>query len=194
MEQRYETYKRNSISGSTSKRDPNRRIRMRYGDYKKTIKVTAIATAIAVSAALAGGNLYVNKVHDNFVIGRMERDFHAEYISPETHRTNDNQHYFYDYSDIARNMEGMEDYDEGIYLLVHDIGKYQADKVLAYTNYGNFDNYLTEHNYKDSKEFDKEMSRKILLEEQIEKNNIEINNMLKDNLPIQEETIYGGNK
>lgn len=194
MEQRYETYKKASTTGSAAKRDPNRRIRMRYSDYKRTIKATAIATAIAVSAILAGGNVYVDKISKDITLGKMQRDFHIEYIAPETHRTDDNEHYFYDYSDIAYKMDNSENYEETLYFLVKDIGEYQANRVLTYTEYKDFDTYLATHNYKDEKDFDKTISKKILLEQEIDKKNVEINDMLKDHQPTPETNIYGGNK
>ena len=192
--ERYENYRRQSTTGASAKRDPNRRIRMKYSDYKKTIKTVAIATAITVSVVLAGTNMYAGTIHDRMTTGRMINDFHREYIAPETHRTNDNQHYFYDYFDIANRMEQMEDFDEGVYLLVNDIGEYQADRVLAYTDYDNFENYLNTHNYKDSDDFNKTMSKKIVLEEEIENKNNEIRNMLQDHTVTPQDTTYGGNK
>lgn len=192
--ERYENYRRQSTTGASAKRDPNRRIRMKYSDYKKTIKTVAIATAITVSVVLAGTNMYAGTIHDRMTTGRMINDFHREYIAPETHRTNDNQHYFYDYFDIANRMEQMEDFDEGVYLLVNDIGEYQADRVLAYTDYDNFENYLNTHNYKDADDFNKTISKKIVLEQEIENKNNEIRNMLQNHTVTPQDITYGGNK
>ena len=193
--ERANQYRKRSTSGSSARRDPNRRIRMKYGDYKKSLKITAIATAVAVSLAIAGGTHYVDKVKDNVYLGQMGQDFRTEYIVPETHRTNDNQHYFYDYMDIAHHMKESENFDELVYLLTATLGDYQADQVMVYTDYKGLDNYLEQHNFEDSKEFIKVMEEKVLAEKDIEEQAKEMNQMLEDHkIELNEKLITGGTK
>ena len=193
--ERYAEYRRRSTSGSSAKRDPNRRIKMRYSDYKRTLKATAIASAIAISLVLAGGSHYVDTIKDKMYLGQLAGEFKTEYIAPETHRTNDNEHYFYDYMDIAHHMKEAEDFDEKVYLLTATLGDYQADQVMVYTDYKGLDNYLAQHNFNDSEEFIKVMEEKTLAEKEMNEQAKAMNEMLEDhNVELNDRLITGGAK
>lgn len=149
--------KEQSMSGDSGKRSPDRKIRMKYKDYKKTIAAIAIASAIATTTVIGGGQAVIHQTKDSISIGSMCMDFQRDCISKETHRTDDMQHYFYDYADIASYIEGMDDFDLGVFLSYETIGEHQTDQVMRYTNYRSFENYLEAHDYEDSKEFSKDM-------------------------------------
>ena len=189
----YDSYKRRSTTGASAKRNPNRKIRMTYKNYKNTLMAVSIATAITVSGLIAGGSHLVDKMQDSMTIGQLHTDFRMEYIVPETHRTQDNQHYFYDYDDIARHLEEYGDFDIGVYLLVTDIGEYQTDRVMHYTNYDTVASFLERSGYKDLDDFKKTMEKKISIKHEMETDKEELKQMMEEH-PVenQNEDIYGG--
>ena len=193
--ERYAEYRKRSTSGGSARRDPNRKIKIRYSDYKRTIKAAAIAAAIAISLILVGGNHLVNDIQDKVYLGQLAKDFRTEYIAQETHRTNDNEHYFYDYMDIANHMEKSEDFDEKVFLLTATLGDYQADQVMVYTDYKGLDNYLAQHNFENSEDFIKVMEEKALAEKEINEQATEMNEMLDNhNIELNDQLITGGTK
>ena len=191
----YNSYKNNSIIGGTSKRDPNRTINIKYKNYKRTITAVSLATAITVSGLIIGGEHLVNKIQNKITTGMLVRDFHFEYIAPETHRTDDNEHYFYDYDDIAKSMQESEDFQEAVYLLIKDLGEYQTDKVLQYTEYKDLNTFLETNNWKNQEAFIKDIEKRISLENDIKNEQRQLDKMFeKHNMLDNDENIYGGIK
>lgn len=156
-----------SISGGSGKYDKNRTIRMKYRDFSRSLKAVAAATAIATTIVIGAGSSLVDNFKEACVINRLSHEFQVECISPETHRTNDNQHYFYDYDDIAYYIEGMDDFEVGVYLFNINTSDYQTDRVMDWTKYDSFDAFLQAHSYKDSDEFRSDMRDRLAKEESV---------------------------
>ena len=165
----YGNYKKASLSGKSGKRKKEI-IKISLETYQNNLKKVAIASAITVSLAIAGGMHLANNIKDGMVINNMAYQFQVNVISPETHRTDNNQYYFYDYNDIADRIEAMDNPDLGYYLFYKNTGTYQTDKVLQETRYGGFDEYLAEHNYENEKDFSKTMEEVALSTNQLKEN------------------------
>lgn len=159
--------KEKSLNGGTCRLNKNRTISMRYSTFSRHVRCVAAATAIATTLVIGGGNFLIDRAKDNVTIHRLASEFRTECISPETHRTNDNQHYFYDYMDIADYINNMDDFDTGVYLFNVCTSDYQTDCVMTYTSYNSFDAYLKSHSYADSDDFRKVMRERLTIEDDV---------------------------
>lgn len=172
--------KEQSLEGESGKRDPNRKIKMKLKDYKKTLAAVAIAASIATSVVIGGGSAVANHLNESMLVGSLISDFRQECIYKETHRTDDLQHYYYDYPDIATYIEGMEDFDLGVYLAYKSIGEHQTDQVMRYTNYRSFENYLETHDFDDAAAFDKAMKKQAALTAEVNQKQEELKQMKEE--------------
>ena len=172
--------KEQSLEGESGKRDPNRKIKMKLKDYKKTLAAVAIAASIATSVVIGGGSAVANHLNESMLVGSLISDFRQECIYKETHRTDDLQHYYYDYPDIATYIEGMEDFDLGVYLAYKSIGEHQTDQVMRYTNYRSFENYLEAHDFDDAAAFDKAMKKHAALTAEVNQKQEELKQMKEE--------------
>lgn len=180
--------KEQSMSGESGKKDPNRKIRMKYKDYKRTIAAVAIAASIATGVVIGGGAHVTNQLKDSFIVNSMCTDFRKDCISKETHRTYDLQYYYYDYPDIASYIESMDDYDLGVYLCHQTIGEHQTDQVMRCTDYRSYENFLEAHGYKDTKDLRKYATTIAVLTDEVDKKNEEIARMREEHPELIDES------
>ena len=183
--------RKNSMSGESGRRTGEKRVKMTVREYKTRLKILAVAVAAATSVAVSCVPGAIKTVSDNWTVNKMMNSFHVEYVSPETHRTDDNEHYFYDYDDIAQHLEEYGDFDEAVYLLNRDIGYYQTGQVLRWTPYESFTNYLAEKGYKDEEEFQDDMKKRIILEMELEDMKEELQKMESEHTS-EHDTSMGG--
>ena len=156
-------FKRSSMSGETGRRTGKKYVKIPMDVYKARLKVLAAAVALFTSVAVSCVPGAIKTVSNNWTINKMMSEFHSEYVTPETHRTDDNEHFFYDYNDIARHLEEYGDFDEAVFLLNRDIGYYQTGQVLRWTEYGSFTGYLEEKGYKNEEDFQDDMKEQIIM-------------------------------
>lgn len=188
----YERMRERSTTGKPVKRNRERRIKMKYSDFIKGIKKVVAATSVVVvlitSAGMSLGAHAIENIQDKMVVNSMVKEFRVNVINDETHRTADREHYFYDYADIASKMEeNYDDFDEALYCLVSNIGEYQSDQVLIYTDYKTVDNYLKTNGYEDLDEFKDEISKRIVLEKEVDEKTAEIEQMKAEHQTSSEE-------
>lgn len=160
-EENYQRMLKSSTRGGSSSRTYRKR-KAKFDTSQRKMKKLLGAAVVGAVVAVAGMNLS-DKVMERSVINGLAYEFHDQVIRPETHRTDDYKNYYYDYSDILRAVESMEDFDEGVFLLTESIGDYQTGLVLAGSEYGSFTNYKKVKGYEDTKSFAKAMSEQILL-------------------------------
>lgn len=187
-----EAIRRNSMSGESGKRTGEKKIKMTLSEYKMRLKVLAVAVAAVTSVALSCVPGAVKTVSDNWTVNKLMNEFHVTYVSPETHRTDDNEHFFYDYDDIAQHLEEYGDFDEAVYLLNRDIGYYQTGQVLRWTPYESFTNYLEEKGYKDEEEFQDDMKKQIIMSIEIDEMREELSQMQAAHTSEYDFSTYGG--
>ncbi len=192
----YSRYRDQSLHGDAVRREHKKK-KVSYNQYRASLAAVCVATTIAVSGLIGIGNHVHQSISDTMVLNQMLGDFQANVINPETHRTNDNQNYFYDYGDIARRMEEMDDFDVALYLLDSNLGDNQSARVLSHTSVNNWDNYLSSHNYQDSQEFREAMRERVLLESEISNKQEELRKMTQEHESTQQDDdtlTFGGNK
>lgn len=190
-----EAIRKKSMSGETGKRTGERRIKMTLSSYKKRLKMLAAAVALVTSVAVSCVPGAIKSVSDSWTVNKLMSDFHQEYVQPETHRTDDNKHFFYDYNDIARHLEEYGDFDEAVYLLNKDIGYYQTGHVLRWTPYESFTNYLEKKGYEDEEEFQDDMKKQIIMGIELEEMKEELRKMQEEHSSdLDEEVGLGGKK
>lgn len=173
----YQNMYEKSVSGSEVRRTHKKR----KSDYKKSHKkLKMLLGATVVGAAITLGITgFTSHMKDNAVINGLASDFHDQVIRPETHRTDDFQHYYYDYMDILQSMKQMDDFDAAVFFLSECVGEYQTGEVLKLTDYGSFDGYMQAKGFSDAEEFSKEMRERILLEEDVYDKSEELSRMLQ---------------
>ena len=153
-----------SMSGDVGRRTKEKMIKMPLKVYKARLKALAACVAVVTSVAVSCVPGAVKTVSDNWTVNKLINSFHTEYVAPETHRTDNNEHFFYDYDDIAVHLNEYGDFDEAVYLLNRDIGYYQTGQVLRWTPYGSFTEYLNQKGYTDEEDFQDNMKDRIVKE------------------------------
>lgn len=187
-----EAIRRNSMSGESGRRTGDKKIKMKLSTYKMRLKVLAVAVAAATSVAFSCVPGAIKTVSDNWTVNRLMNEFHMTYVTPETHRTDDNEHFFYDYDDIAAHLEEYGDFDEAVYLLNRDIGYYQTGQVLRWTPYESFTNYLEEKGYTNEEEFQDDMKKQIIMGIEIQEMREELHQMQAAHTSEYDSSTYGG--
>lgn len=186
-----ESIRKKSMSGESGRRTGERKIRLPISVYKARLKMLAVAVAAVTSVAVSCVPGAIKSVSDNWTINKLTNDFHYEYVRPETHRTDDNEHFFYDYDDIAKHLEEYGDFDEAVFLLNRDIGYYQTGQVLRWTPYESFTNYLSEKGYEDEDDFQDDMRSQVLMGIEIQEMRDELANMQAAHTS-EHDSVYGG--
>lgn len=189
-EEKYGRYKRESLSGESGKRN-NEKIKISLKTYQKNLAIIAATSALTVALAIGGGTIAANNIKDSITLNSLAYQFSREVISPETHRTDNNQYYFFDYSDIADRIFSMENPDLGFYLFYANEGRYQTDKLMQETRYRSFENYLQEHNFEDEKDFEKTMEKVAILTNDVNENNEKLEEIAREHKKNDNQS-YGG--
>lgn len=184
--------RRNSMSGESGRRTGEKKIKMTLSAYKMRLKILAVAVAAATSVAFSCVPGAIKTVSDNWTVNKLMNEFHITYVTPETHRTDDNEHFFYDYDDIAAHLEEYGDFDEAVYLLNRDIGYYQTGQVLRWTPYESFTNYLEEKGYTDEEEFQDDMKKQIIMGIELQEMREELHQMQAAHTSEYDSSTYGG--
>ena len=175
----YERARKKSTSGKPSMRR-REQIRMSKKDFLQRLKAVAGVAAVSTVLLIGVGNLTFNQIRDIIVRDEAILEFKADYISPETHRTDDGKYYFYDYEDIADKMKESEDFDESVYLLYSNVGENQTSLVLEHTDYGSFQSYLEQRNYENAEDFKKDMEKRIIINLEMDEKEEELRRMAEE--------------
>ncbi len=128
-EEMYERARKNSV-GEEKK---VRYVKMSKETYVARLKATFIAGAmiavLATSALVYGGHALSENLNESKIV-REEISSYSQLVNNETHRTDDNQHYFYDTYDIASELTSdQENIDKGIYGVYSNIGYNETNKI-----------------------------------------------------------------
>lgn len=186
----YTNMRNNSLNGSTVHRNRKRVVKMRLSDY---IKRMGIVAGVSALIAVAGVNLAgeaIDKFSSKIELAKMASDFRVEAINPNTHRTDDNENYWYDYGNIANEIEDFDDnLGVGIYFCLRDLGEVQTERVMQYTEYETLDKYFETANYKDKDEFKDKIEQEILLSNELDEKQAELLRMQAEHRVITNEDI-----
>lgn len=182
-----ERLRKNSTSGSSTKRTKKTKVVMSKKIYHNRMKALFVAGAITAGVVLGAGSNLVSNYQDNLVVGGMVGEFRTNVINKDTHRTDDNEHYWYDYSSIHNKMkENYDNYDEAVYYCEKSIGEYQTDQVMACSNeYESYQEFLEKNGYKDTKDFEKHIEKRIVLSNELKDKKEELQAMQDDHAQSQ---------
>ena len=72
-------------------------------------RIKALGLACLVAGGVTVSAMIAREFHQNSVITPHVMSFHEHYVHPNTHRTWDNQNYYYDYEDIAKYLNTEHD-------------------------------------------------------------------------------------
>lgn len=115
-----------------------RYVNMRRDDYIKNLKITFVSGAIIAILAAGGlvfaGHTVINNANQ-YKIVNQELSEYSTIVNENTHRTDDNQNYFYDTYDIASAIsKDQSDIDKAIYGVYSNIGYNKANKLSQMDN------------------------------------------------------------
>ena len=131
-------------------------------------RIKYVSSVVLVSAGINMGGHLVSETADNLTLRYAENDFWDEAVENNIHKTDDGQHFYYDYAVIGDYVENMDDSLEGVYFLNKTISAH-VDDVLQYTSYENLDNAIVASGYKDLDEFMDSYKKQILLDIELDK-------------------------
>ena len=132
MSNREEMYER-ARQKSVGEEKKVRYVKMTREAYIARLKATFLAGAmiavLATSALVYGGHALSENLSESKIV-REETSSYSQLVNNETHRTNDNEHYFYDTYDIASELTNdQENIDKGIYGVYMNIGYNEGNKI-----------------------------------------------------------------
>jgi len=139
---------------------------IRVQKQKRAIRFHRIEGAIIAVALMASMYFTVPKVVDAFT-DYTNDSYHAGYhmVMEETHRTDDYQNFWFDYSDIAAGFEEGMDFDSYVYGVYNRIlGSGSGRSIInmndfffqmyhrGYTEYSSFEDYCLAHGFSKEKD------------------------------------------
>ena len=203
---RYEEQGRNVVRKSTMTPAQRERAKVIKAQQRKKERQRRLAGLCA--ACLVVGGIAVNTVSnviDSYkemgAVYSQTSEFRKDVISPNTHRTSDNQHYFYDYDDIAEYIQGDgRDFSLELYKTYANIGEYQTNRVLNYTQYDSVEAYVEQAGFKSIKEWEKSEREKIVLQSEMDEKQTELAAMHRElngqeiSAAIENGNSFGGGK
>lgn len=189
-EENYQRMYNNSVNGERTRRTGKKR-KTHYNTSNKKLKMLLGATVLGAVLTI-GITKLTSDMWDNAVVNGMISEFQENVIAKESHRTDSNEGYYYDYIDLAQTIKGMDDFDEGVYYLAQTIGDYQTGLVLEHTEYESFTNYMEVKGYEDSDEFRKDIKKRIILKKDIDSDKKELERMLQADTDDNTNTLESG--
>ena len=159
------------------KRTKARRVNITLQSYHRRLAAAAVLSTTIALSGLGLSKKAVQKYEDLSIISTYSREFDKDVVRPEKHPTQDHMGYYYDYSDMAQKIMSYDNIDTAVYLLVFGIGEYQADQVMQRTPYKSMESFLQNRGYDDISDFRKKGREMLLLEDNIKKQQNELETM-----------------
>ena len=180
---RLEEQGRNVVKKSTMTPAQRERAKVIKAQQRRKERQKRLA-GLCVACLIVGGisATTVAKVADSYekaAIASMETlEFRKNVINPNTHRTLDNEHYFYDYDDIAEYIQGDgRDFSTELYKTYSSLGEYQTNKVLDYTPYSSVLSYVKQAGFDSIKDWTKSEREKLVIYSEMKEKQIELEAM-----------------
>lgn len=169
--------KKENESTKRPKRTQTRKVSISLSSYHRRLATAAVLSATVALSGFGLSKKAVQQYKDVAVISTYCREFGNDVIKPEKHPTQDHMGYYYDYSDIAQRVMSYDNIDIAVYLLVAEIGEYQADRVLLCTPYKSIEAFYASRGYQDLDDFKKQARELLLLEDSVKKQQNELDKM-----------------
>ena len=157
---------------------------IRLDTFKKVCQ-RLLPLTLAAGIAIGGfGFSTVNKIasswDSNSYLSEQVTDFRKDYINPNTHRTEDNQNYWYDYYEISRGIEDAVNQDEAIFYCYENIGSLQTGRVIHYIGYDTFMGYIQSKGFDTLEDYEDFMKNEVSLRYEVDKDKKELNKMINE--------------
>lgn len=187
-EGRYVNMSENLVRNSTgsngqAQRERARVIKAQQRRQERQRRLVAFALACMITGGVAVGTIshVAETMHNNSVVYSQTSSFRRDVIGPNTHRTMNNEYYYYDYDDIADAiMADGKDFSTELYKAYANLGEYQTNRVMKYTDYSSVEDYVKANGYKDIKEWSKAERKKIVLNDEVSSKRAELDEMHKE--------------
>lgn len=184
-----------------AQRDRAKVIKAQQRRQERRKRLTALALACMVTGGIAVSVVsnVAETMHNNAIVHEQTYSFAKEVIYPNTHRTYDNQHYFYDYDDIADAiMADGKDFSNELYKAYSYLGEYQTNRVMKYTDYDTVEEYAKKAGFEDVDSWAKSEREKIVLNDEVSTKKAELDAMHRElnssAVSQAAEDSYGGGK
>lgn len=176
----FERMVKNSTTGTTQSSRAARQKQIRAKKRKQALVGLCVGVALFTTITTAGLKALGTRIGNNIEVAQSINEYHREVVYKNTHRTQDYQHYWYDYYEIGKEVKS----DEDVYKLVQDIGEYQTNRVLATRDdiEDTVEDYIKNRNYKDMKDFNETNYERILIQNDIEEKQRELNQMAHESV------------
>lgn len=176
-----------ALHESTKPRRTKKRItvaEVRRDTFKKVCQRLLPITLVAGIAIGGLGFSTVNNIKSswdsNSYLSEQVTDFRKDFINPNTHRTEDNQRYWYDYYEISRGIENAVNQDEAIFYCYLNIGSLQTGRVIDYVGYDTFMGYIQSKGFDTLEDYEDFMKKEVSLRNEIDDEKKELNKMMNE--------------
>ncbi len=175
-----------SMSGSPSRRNPNRKMKMTYRDYRKRLIAFGVSISVATGLLIGLYNSHIRKMSDENALKMIRNDFKESVManigdSPE---------------ERADYLRSAGEFNRNLYLMYDAIGSKATNDVLEHTYYGSLDEYLKAHHWDNPNEWSSDMLTILLVQSDINQKQSELNQMTEEHQTDMkaDATTYGGAK
>ena len=157
---------------------------IRRDTFEKICK-TLLPVTLAIGIGIGGlGFSFIDRTLDswdeNAYLGDQIEEFRADYINPNTHRTQDNNGYWYDYLEISKGIENASNQDEAIFYCYENIGSLQTGRVIVNVGYDTFMDYIQSKGFTTLEEYEDFMRKEVSLRHQNKSGKDELNEMMNE--------------
>ena len=184
--ERYERQANNVTKKSAMtpvQRDRAKVIKAQQRRQERIKRLGALALACMITGGISVGVVsnVVETIHNNAIVNEQTYSFAKEVIYPNTHRTYDNQGYFYDYDDIADAiMADGKDFSNELYKAYSYLGEGQTNRVMKYTDYNSVEEYAKKSGFDDVDAWSKSERSKIILNDEVNSKKAELDAMHRE--------------
>ena len=172
-----------SMSKGSSRRNPNRRIKMKYKDYVKRLTIFGTSIALATTILLNLGASIFRKMQDEKVLSMLNRDFKMTFMTTAGNAP----------EEIAQALKEQDGFDEHLYFLYQVLGPEETNSILSHTYYESLGGYFNSHNWNNEHDWQADMKAQLLGQHEIDQKQAELDQMAAEHqATTPADTTYGG--
>ena len=187
----------NSTTGTRTKNKP--RVVKVYAERAKAAIIALCCVCVVAASGITVGTINaINEFKENHVISQYSQEYREAAIGHNTHRTWDNQHYYYDHADV--HDDGM-DYlqQEGVLSASGSLKEDTAEDLSVYFAYRNFGEnqmkkffnengyscdtlaeYVQQEGFSSVEEWAEKQGDKVILLDKAKNDGLELQQMIED--------------
>ena len=157
-------------------------------EYLSFILIVTLVSVISIG----GGKALAEKINNSVTVGTTKKAYYDDLIGNyeedeskrNWHPTDDGGAIWYDEGGIAHDLKELNssdpygyEFDVGVASLLERIGTEKTDTVLRYTDYGSLDEYLSDKGFEDTKAFQENIDKQIIIKTELDEKQKELNEM-----------------